>query len=121
MTWTLFDEHLYNFKIEDLNTVDMTFNKENEITGKKESKIPDNLKILFDLDVSRKGEFMGMEDLDKIMNKTYLSMGVKTTDMSKRVREVGLDFIEKSIVHMWNGLLEYWIPYREARHDKKEQ
>lgn len=48
-------------------------------------------------------------------------MGVKPDEMSKRVRETGLDFIEKSIVHMWNGLLEYWIPYREARHDPSEQ
>jgi len=120
MSWALFDEHLYNFKIEDLHNIEMTFNKDNEIKGKKESKIPDDLKILFDIDVSRKGEYMGMEDLERIMDRTYYSMGVKPADMSKRVRETGLDYIEKGIVHLWNGLLEYWIPYREARHDKKE-
>ena len=44
----------------------------------------------------------------------------KTAEKESK-EETGLDFIEKSIVHMWNGLLEYWIPYREARHDPSEQ
>lgn len=70
-SWALFDEHLYNFKIEDLHNTEMTFNKSGDVTGKKERPIPEELKVVFDIDISRRGEYMGMEDLERIMDKTY--------------------------------------------------
>ena len=120
-SWSLFDQHLYNIKIEDTHNIDMTFNKDGDVKGKKENAIPEDLKIPFDIDIARAGEYMGMDDLDGIMDKTYTSMGVRPDEMTRRVREAGLDYIEKSIVHMWNGLLEYWLSYRQARHEPKKQ
>ena len=99
----------------------MTFNKDGEIKGKKENPIPEEFRIPFDVDIERKGEYMGMDDMDGIMDKTYLSMGIRPDEMTQAVRAAGLDYLEKSMVHMWNGLLEYWLPYRQARHDPKKE
>ena len=46
-------------------------------------------------------------------------MGVNLSKITRQVQDAGYDFIENKIRHMWTGLIEAWIPYREARKDQR--
>jgi hypothetical protein len=46
-------------------------------------------------------------------------MGVNQSKITKEVENAGYDFIENKIRNMWTGLVEAWIPFREARKNLK--
>ena len=48
-------------------------------------------------------------------------MGVNQLKVPDKVENAGYDFIENKIRHIWFGLIEAWIPFREARKSVKEQ
>jgi hypothetical protein len=74
-----------------------------------------------EFDISRKGEFQGMPNQDHVLEVMFRNMGVNQGKLARKAEDSGYDYIENKIRHMWHGLIEAWIPYREARKDQKQK
>lgn len=96
LSWELHEKiNIYDFEITDKYNMKIT---QDPITGENKTdkvEIPKALKVLFDFDISRAGQYKGMENIDEILEKTYSSLGMKKKNTAARTRDSGLDFIEK--------------------------
>ena len=60
-----------------------------------------------------------MPNQDQVLEVIFKSMGVNQSKLTRKAEDAAYDAIENKTRHMWTGVIDNWIPYREARKDQK--